>query len=53
MSEECEKCGCDCVKVTENLPNLVIKITYNDNRLNKDESTYADNVTFGSDVEDE
>jgi hypothetical protein len=28
------------------MPNIVINITYNDNRVGKDESTYVDNVTM-------
>lgn len=47
--EECEKCKDNCEHSEEiSMPNIVINITYNDNRVNKDESNYIDNVTMDS-----
>ncbi len=41
-------CKCDIETLVEgkSIPNIVINITYNDNRLGKDECTYVDNVTM-------
>ncbi len=50
--EECKNCECECHKEDgDKFPTIVVNLTYNDNRLNKDKSTYIDNVTMDSDEE--
>jgi len=45
VCENCEDCGGD---VLEDMPHMTININikYIDNRLNKDESTYVDEVVM-------
>jgi hypothetical protein len=43
---ECKDCKQD--EQTEVMPNIVINITYNDNRLNEDHSNYINTVSMDS-----
>jgi hypothetical protein len=43
---KCEQCTCEEKDIMEKMPHITINIKYVDNRLNKDESTYVDNVTM-------
>jgi hypothetical protein len=47
--EKCNDCK-DCKSDTqmETIPNVVINITYNDNRVNEDNSNYIDEVKMDS-----
>lgn len=49
---KCENCTCEEKDVMEKMPHITINIKYVDNRLNKDESTYVDNVTMLDSEED-
>lgn len=42
MAENCGGCNDDCKACV--VPNIVINITFNDNRMDEDASTYVDNV---------
>ena len=43
---ECENCKC---RDDEMVMPIVINISFNDNRMDKDESTYVDNVIMEAD----